>query len=108
MKALFKLLTGNPKALFGLGILTVFIFGAIFAPLITSYAPDKRTGNPHEYPAFVVKAAQNNPDGWVAENLATSKRTLLLSKKQITYWVLLVWAVISGRNWSTERVPHSL
>ncbi|HIF9062472.1 TPA: ABC transporter permease [Photobacterium damselae] len=81
MKALFKLLTGNPKALFGLGILTVFIFGAIFAPLITSYAPDKRTGNPHEYPAFVVKAAQNNPDGWVAENLATSKRTLLLSKK---------------------------
>ncbi|HIF9076660.1 ABC transporter permease [Photobacterium damselae] len=81
MKALFKLLTGNPKALFGLGILTVFIFGAIFAPLITSYAPDKRTGNPHEYPAFIVKAAQNNPDGWVAENLATSKRTLLLSKK---------------------------
>ncbi|MDC4169090.1 ABC transporter permease [Photobacterium damselae] len=81
MKALFKLLTSNPKALFGLGILTVFIFGAIFAPLITSYAPDKRTGNPHEYPAFVVKAAQNNPDGWVAENLATSKRTLLLSKK---------------------------
>ncbi len=81
MKALFKLLTGNPKALFGLGILTIFIFGAIFAPLITSYAPDKRTGNPHEYPAFVVKAAQNNPDGWVAENLATSKRTLLLSKK---------------------------
>lgn len=81
MKALFKLLTGNPKALFGLGILTVFILGAIFAPLITSYAPDKRTGNPHEYPAFVVKAAQNNPDGWVAENLATSKRTLLLSKK---------------------------
>ncbi|EPT9250110.1 TPA: ABC transporter permease [Photobacterium damselae] len=81
MKALFKLLTGNPKALFGLGILTVFILGAIFAPLITSYAPDKRTGNPHEYPAFIVKAAQNNPDGWVAENLATSKRTLLLSKK---------------------------
>lgn len=70
MKALFKLLTGNPKALFGLGILTVFIFGAIFAPLITSYAPDKRTGNPHEYPAFVVKAAQNNPDGWGSRKLS--------------------------------------
>ncbi|ARR48398.1 ABC transporter permease [Photobacterium damselae subsp. damselae] len=81
MKALFKLLAGNPKALFGLGILSIFVFSAIFAPLITSYAPDKRTGNPHEYPAFVVKAAQNNPDGWVTENLATSKRTLLLSKK---------------------------
>jgi peptide/nickel transport system permease protein len=80
MKALIKLLKGNPKALFGLFIITVFILGATFAPLITTHAPDKKTGNPHEYPAFIVKAAQNNPDGWIAENLADNKRTLRLSK----------------------------
>ncbi|WP_305829983.1 ABC transporter permease [Photobacterium leiognathi] len=80
MKALFKLLSGNPKAMFGLGIISVFILAAIFAPFITEHNPDKRTGKPHEYPAFVVKAAQENPEGWVAENLATNKRTLLMSK----------------------------
>lgn len=80
MKALFKLLSGNPKAMFGLGIITLFLLAAIFAPLITQYDPHKRTGNPHEYPAFIVKAAQDNPDGWVAKNLATNKRTLLMSK----------------------------
>ena len=80
MKGLFKLLSSNPKAMFGLGIIIVFILAAVFAPLITQYEPDKRTGNPHEYPAFVVKAAQDNPDGWIAKNLATNKRTLLMSK----------------------------
>ncbi|PSV26048.1 ABC transporter permease [Photobacterium sp. GB-27] len=80
MKALFKLLSGNPKAMFGLSIITIFILGAIFAPLITQFSPDKRTGKPHEYPAFVVKAAQDNPDGWIAENLADNKRRLLMSK----------------------------
>ncbi|WP_047049816.1 ABC transporter permease [Vibrio mexicanus] len=81
MKALIKLLSNNGKALIGLAIISVFIFGAIFAPLITKHAPDRKTGNPHEYPAFVVKAAQNNPDGWVAQNLADNRRTLLMSKK---------------------------
>ncbi|MEZ9524776.1 ABC transporter permease [Enterovibrio norvegicus] len=81
MKGLITLLKGNPKALFGVVILSVFILGAIFAPLITSYAPDKKTGGPHEYPAFIVKAAQSSPDGWIAENLADNRRTLLLSKK---------------------------
>ncbi|NMS31924.1 ABC transporter permease, partial [Vibrio parahaemolyticus] len=37
--------------------------------------------NPHEYPSFVVKQAQNNPDGWVAKNLADDRRTLIMSKK---------------------------
>jgi peptide/nickel transport system permease protein len=81
MKGLIKLLSGNPKAMFGLGIITIFILSAIFAPLITQYSPEKRTGNPHEYPSFIVKASQNNPDGWVTENLAVNKRTLLMSKK---------------------------
>jgi ABC-type dipeptide/oligopeptide/nickel transport system permease subunit len=56
MKGLFKLLSSNPKAMFGLGIIIIFILTALFAPFITQYSPDKRTGNPHEYPAFVVKA----------------------------------------------------
>ncbi|MCD9468275.1 ABC transporter permease [Photobacterium iliopiscarium] len=80
MKGLFKLLSSNPKAMFGLGIIIIFILTALFAPFITQYSPDKRTGNPHEYPAFVVKAAQDNPEGWIAKNLATNKRTLLMSK----------------------------
>lgn len=29
---------------------------------------------------FVVKAAKNNPDGWIAKNLATNKRTLMMSR----------------------------
>ena len=81
MKGLFLLLTRNHKSLAGLCILLVFVFIATFAPLLTKHAPDVGTGNPHEYPAFVVKAAQNNPDGWVAQNLATNKRTLYMSEK---------------------------
>ncbi|OAN14103.1 peptide ABC transporter permease [Photobacterium jeanii] len=81
MKGLIKLLSSNTKALIGLVIITVFILGAIFAPVITQHSPSKKTGNPHEYPAFVVKAAQSSPDGWVATNLADSKRTLRMSKK---------------------------
>ncbi|WP_299019012.1 ABC transporter permease [uncultured Photobacterium sp.] len=81
MKGLIKLLSGNTKALVGLIIIAAFLFGALFAPLLTEHAPDKRTGNPHEYPAWVAKSAQNNPDGWIAQNLADSRRTLLMSKK---------------------------
>ncbi|GAL05893.1 (GlcNAc)2 ABC transporter permease component 2 [Photobacterium aphoticum] len=69
------------QSLFGLIIIAIFILAAIFAPVITKHAPDRKTGNPHEYPAFVVKAAQSNPEGWVAENLADNRRTLLMSKK---------------------------
>ncbi|UUM30173.1 ABC transporter permease [Vibrio japonicus] len=81
MKDLFKLILGNAYARVGLAIVSLFIFIAIAAPLITKHAPDKRTGNPHEYPGIVVKAAQANPDGWVATNLADDRRTMLLSKK---------------------------
>lgn len=81
MKLLFKLLMGNKKSLVGLLIILGFLFIALFAPFLTKYAPDKGTGNPHEYPAFVVKAAKNNPDGWIATNLATNKRTLRMSEK---------------------------
>ncbi|MEJ2765409.1 ABC transporter permease [Photobacterium sp. MCCC 1A19761] len=81
MKGLMKLLRSNPKAMAGLTIIVLFVLAAVFAPLLAKHAPDKRIGNPHEYPAFVVKAAQNNPDGWVAENLADSSRTLRMSKK---------------------------
>ncbi|MEL7291355.1 MAG: ABC transporter permease [Pseudomonadota bacterium] len=81
MKSLFKLILGNAYARIGLAIVTLFVFMAVAAPLITKHAPDKRTGNPHEYPAFVVKTAQANPNGWVAENLATDRRTMIMSKK---------------------------
>ncbi|MGF1723840.1 ABC transporter permease [Photobacterium nomapromontoriensis] len=81
MNALMTLLTRNHKALAGLCILLVFVVIALFAPLLTKHAPDVGTGNPHEYPAFVVKAAQQDPDGWIATHLATNKRTLLMSKK---------------------------
>ncbi|GAB6261444.1 ABC transporter permease [Photobacterium sp. 53610] len=81
MKAFIKLLANNNKALAGLIIICCFILAAVFAPLITKHEPDRRTGNPHEYPSFVVKAAQDNPDGWVAQNLADNKRTLRMSKK---------------------------
>lgn len=81
MKGFFKLIVGNPIALVGCIILSLFLFIALAAPMLTKHAPDKRSGNPHEYPSFVVKAAQNNPEGWVAENLATDRRTLIMSKK---------------------------
>ncbi|GAM56528.1 (glcNAc)7 ABC transporter [Vibrio ishigakensis] len=80
MKGIFKLIRGNTVAMIGVSILSVFLFIAIAAPLITGHAPDKRTGKPHEYPAAVVKAAQANPDGWVAQNLATDARTMRMSK----------------------------
>ncbi|UJF17164.1 ABC transporter permease [Vibrio sp. SS-MA-C1-2] len=79
--ALWRLLKGNPKAMTGIVIISIFLFIAIFAPLLTKYPPDKRTGNPHEYPAFIVKASQNNPDGFIATQLADNRRTLLMSKK---------------------------
>jgi peptide/nickel transport system permease protein len=80
MKNIIKLVRGNTVAMIGVTILSIFLFIAIFAPLITQHAPDKRTGKPHEYPAYIVKSAQNNPDGWVAQNLATDRRTLAMSK----------------------------
>ena len=80
MKDLIKLIRGNTVAMVGVIILGLFLFIALAAPLITKHAPDKRTGNPHEYPSFVVKAAKADPNGWIAENLATDRRTLLLSK----------------------------
>ena len=81
MKGIFKLITGNPMALVGSIILSAFILMAIFAPLLAKHAPDKRSGNPHEYPSALVKAAQTNPEGWVATNLADDRRTLAMSKK---------------------------
>ena len=81
MKDILKLIWRNPKALAGVSILAIFLFIALAAPLLTKHEPNKRTGNPHEYPSFVVKATQNNPDGWVADNLATDHRTLQASKK---------------------------
>ncbi|WP_428771381.1 ABC transporter permease [Vibrio sp.] len=81
MKDFFKLIWRNPMALTGVIILLIFTLIALFAPLLSKHAPDKRTGNPHEYPSFVVTQAQANPDGWVAENLADDRRTLLMSKK---------------------------
>ncbi len=81
MKQLFQLILGNAYARIGLIIVSLFLFMAIFAPLLSKHAPDKRTGNPHEYPGFVVKSAQASPDGWVAQNLATDRRTMIMSKK---------------------------
>ncbi len=81
MKGLIKLLSGNPKALVGVAILTIFVFIAIFAPFLTKHEPNKRTGNPHELPSFVVKQAKANPDGWMAQNLADDRRQMLMSKK---------------------------
>ncbi|PKF51945.1 ABC transporter permease [Enterovibrio nigricans] len=80
MKDLFKIIKGNPKALTGVSIIILFIFVAVFAPFLSKHDPQKRSGNPHEYPAFVVKAAQASPDGWVAENLADNARRLRMSK----------------------------
>ncbi|OOF13179.1 ABC transporter permease [Salinivibrio sp. PR919] len=81
MKDLLTLIVRNKIARAGSIIVGLFILMAVFAPLLTQHAPDKRTGNPHEYPSFIVKAAQANPDGWVATHLADDRRTLLMSKK---------------------------
>ncbi|WP_413112687.1 ABC transporter permease [Thaumasiovibrio sp. DFM-14] len=80
MKGLIKLLKGNPKAMFGSVIVITFVLTAIFAPFVTKHEPNRRSGNPHEYPAFVVKAAQNNPDGWISTKFADDARTLRMSK----------------------------
>ena len=81
MKGIFKLVIGNPMALVGSLIITAFILMALFAPVLAKHAPDKRSGNPHEYPSIIVKAAQSSPDGWIAQNLADDRRTLISSKK---------------------------
>ncbi|WP_339387222.1 ABC transporter permease [Vibrio caribbeanicus] len=78
---LTSLLWNNLCARIGLIIISVFFLAALFAPLLSQYAPDKRTGNPHEYPSFIVKSAQANPNSWVTKYLADDRRTLLLSKK---------------------------
>lgn len=80
MKDFLKIIKGNTKALIGVTIILMFILVAVFAPFLSKYDPQKRTGTPHEYPSFVVKAAQANPDGWVAENLADNARRLRISK----------------------------
>ncbi|GLT18459.1 peptide ABC transporter permease [Vibrio zhanjiangensis] len=81
VKGLLKLIWGNPLALVGSLIIAGFVIIAFTAPLLSKHAPHKRTGNPHEYPSIIVKSAQYFPDGWIAKNLATDKRTLLMSRK---------------------------
>ncbi|WP_087022218.1 ABC transporter permease [Thaumasiovibrio subtropicus] len=90
MKALWKILRGNPKAMFGTFIVGAFILAAIFAPLLTSHAPNKRVGTPHEHPSFVYKAALSNHDGWIATTLGghvaediknENRRTISIAKK---------------------------
>ena len=80
MTSLISLLWNNLSARVGLIIISVFFLAALSAPLLSQYAPDKRTGNPHEYPAFIVKSAQASPNSWVAKYLADDRRTLMLSK----------------------------
>ncbi|WP_407332176.1 ABC transporter permease [Enterovibrio sp. 27052020O] len=80
MKDLFKILRGNTKALVGVILIMTFVLMALFAPFLSQYDPQKRTGNPHEYPSVLVKVAQASPDGWVAENLTDNTRRLRMSK----------------------------
>ncbi|EOD78504.1 peptide ABC transporter permease [Grimontia sp. AD028] len=80
MKDFLNIIRGNTKALVGVILILMFIIAAVFAPFLSQYDPHKRTGAPHEYPGFVVKMAQANPDGWVAENLADNQRRLRMSK----------------------------
>ncbi|WP_394211141.1 ABC transporter permease [Enterovibrio calviensis] len=80
MKDLFKIIRGNTKALVGVILIVTFVLIALFAPVLSKYDPQKRTGNPHEYPSVLVKIAQASPDGWVAENLTDNTRRLRISK----------------------------
>ncbi len=79
MKALCKLLRGNRMALIGVTILGLFFCSRSphhFLPLMSqTNARAIRTNT-----RFVVKAAKANPDGWIAETLATDRRTLAMSK----------------------------
>ncbi|WP_420855711.1 ABC transporter permease [Vibrio tetraodonis] len=81
IKVLLRLIWGNRLALIGSLIIGIFLIIALAAPILTKHAPNKRTGNPHEYPSIIVKSAQSHPDGWIAKNLATDRRTLVMSKK---------------------------
>ncbi|GAL32609.1 (GlcNAc)2 ABC transporter permease component 2 [Vibrio maritimus] len=49
MKGFLQLVWRNGTARLGLSIIGLFVFVAVAAPLITKHAPDKRTGNSHEY-----------------------------------------------------------
>lgn len=106
MKDFLKIIKGNTKALIGVTIILMFILVAVFAPFLSKYDPQKRTGAPHEYPGFVVKAAQANPDGWVAENLADNARRLRISKDAEHVLGTTAWAVTFGLRLHTARVPH--
>ncbi|MDD1794192.1 ABC transporter permease [Enterovibrio makurazakiensis] len=80
MKDIFKIIRGNTKALFGVILIVTFILMALFAPVLSKHEPQKRTGNPHEYPSALVKMAQASPDGWIAENVTDNARRLRISK----------------------------
>lgn len=49
---LLSQLAHNRKALIGLAIILAIILIAIFAPLLTEYAPTKRVGRPHQPPSW--------------------------------------------------------
>jgi peptide/nickel transport system permease protein len=45
-------LVKNRKAMIGLGLISLMILAAIFAPLLTPYGPLERVGDPHEAPSW--------------------------------------------------------
>lgn len=98
IKVLLRLIWGNRLALIGSLIIGIFVVIALAAPILTKHAPNKRTGNPHEYPSIIVKSAQSHPDGWIAKNLATDRRTMVMSKKPTIYWVQHAWDETYGLN----------
>jgi len=60
-KAFFN---GNPPAIIGVSLITVILLGALFAPVLSTHNPDKRTARPHEAPnaEHILGSTRNGRD----------------------------------------------
>ena len=50
-KKVWRFFQGNPPALIGGSILVVMVLACLFAPLLTSYDPERRVARPHQAPS---------------------------------------------------------
>ena len=50
-KKVWRFFQGNPPAMIGGSILVLIVSACLFAPLLTSYDPERRVARPHQAPS---------------------------------------------------------